>query len=82
MSQYFPQIIKITEDYLGPASERFIRRTVDFHLQKDPSSLTADDASKMAEWVRAALGLITQDKKTVDEAALRIKKVAENKLYA
>ena len=71
----YTRIIRILSDYLGPASERFLDRQIAFHLEKKPKNLTAQDYAKLTEWIRVSLGLITQDKRMVDEAVARIKKV-------
>ena len=74
---YYEDLINITKDYLGPAAKRFIDRQISFHLEKDPNNLNKEDIKKLAEWVRVALGLLTEDKKSILEAVSRIKKLAE-----
>jgi hypothetical protein len=65
---YYLQVLKITESYLGPAAERFIRRQAEFHLNKKPEDINKEDVKKMRESVRVALGLLVNDKVIVDEA--------------
>jgi hypothetical protein len=58
----FEQVTAITEDYLGPAAERFVSRQITFHLRKDP----------LVEWTKVTLGLITEDRQMVDDYAIKI----------
>ncbi len=68
----YEEVVDIVTDYLGPAAERYIKRQVDFHMEKSAEELTKEDVGQMAEWVRSSLGLLTQDKKMVDECADRL----------
>ena len=72
MSNYFVQIVAVIKDYLGPAAERFVRRQIQFHLEKDPNDLTQRDGQKLADSIATALTVITKDKKMVDESSVRI----------
>lgn len=65
---YYQEVVKITELYLGPAAERFINRQIEFHLAKPPEDITKADVVKLRDSVRVALGLLINDKQTVDEA--------------
>lgn len=68
----YEQTIEITQDYLGPAAERFITRQIVFHLQKDPKRLTKKDIPQLAEWVKVSIAVLTDDKKMVDDFTKRI----------
>ena len=70
------QVIGVTENYLGPASERFINRLIIFHLDKEPEQLNKQDLMKLAEWVKVSLGLLTNDKNLVDDCEQNILKLA------
>lgn len=74
--QLLGQVIGVTENYLGPASERFIHRLIRFHLDKEPEQLSKQDLAKLAEWVKVSLGLLTNDKKLVDDCEKNILKLA------
>jgi hypothetical protein len=62
----YQQLVDATNDYLGPASERFIQRQVQTHLNKRPEEVTKEDVTKLIEWVRIAIALLTEDGKMVD----------------
>jgi len=68
----YEQTLQITQDYLGPAAERFITRQITFHLQKDPEKLTKKDIPQLAEWVKVSIAILTDDKKMVDDFTKRI----------
>lgn len=77
-SNTYQQLVDITNDYLGPASERFIQRQVETHLNKKPEDVTKEDVQKLVEWVRIAIALLTEDGKMVDNYVESIKKIAQN----
>jgi hypothetical protein len=70
------QVIAITEEYLGPAAERFIERITTFHLNKSADELTARDVRKLTEWIKVSLGLLTSDKTLVDDCVRKLLKLA------
>jgi len=74
--QLLSQVIEITENYLGPAAERYINRLIVFHLKKEPEKLNKTDLLKLAEWIKVSLGLLTNDKKLVDNCEKAILKLA------
>jgi hypothetical protein len=65
--QLYREVIKVTEEYLGPAAERFIARQITFHLNKSPQDLSPDDLPKLIEWAKVTLGLLTEDRQVVDD---------------
>lgn len=73
---FYSQLITVSERYLGPAAERFIRRQIDFHLGKKPENLTASDVDKLADSVRIALGILTHDRTLISNAVQEIRAVA------
>lgn len=73
-------IVDITEDYLGPAAERFINRQVENHLHKHPKDLDTQDLPKLINWSRLALSVITEDSEMVDEFTQRLKEIPDSKL--
>lgn len=74
-TSYYTQIVTVTEHYLGPAAERFIRRQVEFHLDKEPESISQSDVQKLKANVGVALGLLVNDKTIVDQAVGEISKI-------
>jgi hypothetical protein len=68
----YQQLVSITEEYLGPAAKRFIDRQIEFHLEKPPVDVNQADISKLAEWGKVSLGLLTEDKKMVDDFETKI----------
>lgn len=76
--ELYRQVTEITEEYLGPAAERFIARQISFHLHKSPKDLTAEDLPKLVEWARVTLGLLTEDKRMIAEYTRKIERLAED----
>jgi hypothetical protein len=68
----YNQVVDITTDYLGPASQRFIDRQIENHLHKRPDQLTRADITTLISWSKIALALLTNNSKLVNEYARRI----------
>lgn len=76
-SKTYKSAVAIASDYLGPAAERFLRRQIEFHLNKSPDKLKKSDVPKLAEWVKVSIAILTEDHDMVDEFTKRIKKLAD-----
>jgi hypothetical protein len=74
-TKLYDQITAITEEYLGPAAERFITRQITFHLNKAPHELTLEDIPKLAEWAKITLGMLTEDRQVVDDYGKKMKQL-------
>jgi hypothetical protein len=74
--ELYKRVVSVTEDYLGPAAERFIQRLINFHLNKQPAELNRADIPKLTEWVKVSLGLLTDDKRLVDDCEKKLLKLA------
>jgi len=70
------QVLAISRDYLGPASERFIDRQVATHLKKSTEDITRADLVKLVDWIRLSFAMLTNDAAIVDEYTERLLKVA------
>jgi hypothetical protein len=77
--QLYMQVTKVTEEYLGPAAERFVARQISFHLNKSPETLSSEDLPKLIEWSKVTFGLLTDDRTLVDEYARRLTNLVEEK---
>jgi hypothetical protein len=74
-SNVYDEVIRITHIYLGPAAERFIARQMLNHLQKSPEELTKKDLSKLIDWIRIAVSLITDDSEIIEEYIAQLQKL-------
>ena len=68
----YNQLVEISRDYLGPATERFIERQVTTHLHKKPLEITVQDLIKLVDWIKLAFALLTNDSRLVDEYINRV----------
>ncbi len=73
----YKQVVKITQDYLGPAAERFVTRQIETHLQKQPEDLTKKDLVQLVDWLKIAIALLTEDGKMVDDFANSLLKLGK-----
>ncbi len=62
----YRQVVRVTQQYLGPAADRFISRQVQNHLHKQP------------EEMRVAISMVTEDSKLVEEYVSRLKALTVN----
>lgn len=57
----YDQAIHISEEYLGPAGERFMRRQISTHLGIKPESLKQNHLPQLVTWVGLAFALLTNN---------------------
>jgi hypothetical protein len=72
----YNDIVKITEDYLGPAAERFIDRQIQNHLEKEPAEFNKTDIPTLVDWVRVSFAFMTDDRQLIDELTQRLRALA------
>lgn len=77
--QLFDQVVEVSQDYLGPAAERFIDRQISAHLKKEPSQLQASDIDKLIDWIKLSFALLTKDTSLVDEYIKRLGLIARGR---
>jgi len=68
----YNSVVKVAEDYFGPAAPRYVDRLIDHHLQKPPTALTKKDLPEIATWTSLALAMITDDKSVIEEFSQRL----------
>lgn len=61
----YKQAVEVSEEYLGPAGERFIRRQISMHLGIEPEELHRNDLDKLINWAGLAFALITDNSREV-----------------
>lgn len=71
----YDKVIRVTHVYLGPTADRFIARQVEHHLHKTPEELTRADLSKLIDWIRVAMSLLTEDSEVIEEYAEQLRKL-------
>lgn len=73
-------MLAITEDYLGPAAQRFISRLVTNHLGKPADKINRDDIPQLVVWIRLAATVITDDELVVTDFIQRLEKLSSSQL--
>jgi hypothetical protein len=71
-TNFYERVVKVTYTYLGPAADRFVARQIVSHLGKKPEELTGNDLPELIDWIRLAMGFLTQDKQIVDDYINRL----------
>jgi hypothetical protein len=62
----YEKAVEVTEEYLGPAGERFLRRQIEEHLRIQPEDLEEKSLSKLINWSSVAFALLTNNQKEID----------------
>lgn len=78
-SDLYKKIVKISEEFLGPAGERFIRRQVETHLSIRPEDIKPQHLPELVEWTRLMFAVITDDSKIIDDFTNRLLGLANNR---
>lgn len=73
---FYDDVVQVTHVYLGPAADRFIARQVHNHLHKQPADLTQDDLGKLIDWIKVAVGMLTEDSELIEEYTSELKKLS------
>ncbi len=76
-SPLYDEVVKITQEYLGPAAERFISRQIQSHLNKKPENITKQDIPALTNWVKIAISLLTEDTAMVDSYTQSLLRLAK-----
>lgn len=74
----YPKVVEVSEEFLGPAGERFIRRQVETHLSIKPENITAQHLPQLVEWMRLMFAMLTNDTKVVDDFSNRLLDLAHS----
>ncbi|HSX05672.1 MAG TPA: hypothetical protein VLF69_04345 [Candidatus Saccharimonadales bacterium] len=77
MTDYYQQVVQVTEEFLGPAAERFVKRQIEFGLGKPPETIDRGDLPKLKETLGIALGLLVKDQEIVNQAMRKFDLIAE-----
>ncbi|HEX8227493.1 MAG TPA: hypothetical protein VF572_06520 [Candidatus Saccharimonadales bacterium] len=73
----YDKTVQVTEEFLGPAGERFIRRQITTHLNIPPEDLDTGNLSKLIEWSSIAFALMTNNAKDIDSFKQELKSLAK-----
>ena len=76
-SNFYEQVVHITYIYLGPAADRFVARQIVNHLDKKPEQLAKRDLPALIDWIRLAMGFLTQDTEMIDKYIARLQTLQE-----
>lgn len=63
----YEQAVDISEEYLGPAAERFMRRQISTHLGIKPEKLSNADLPQLIKWVSLAFAVLSNNADDLDD---------------
>ena len=61
----FNQVVEVTKDFMGPASEQFVARQMQTHLKKKPDQLDEEDLEELARWIKVSVAILTDDTEAI-----------------
>ena len=76
-STLYAKAVQVTEEYLGPAGERFLRRQIEEHLNIKPEDLQEKNLSKLINWSSIAFALLTSNEKDINAFTNDLKSLAQ-----
>ena len=74
---FHQQVVHVTHAYLGPAADRFVARQISNHLGKKPEQLARRDLPELIDWIRLAMGFLTQDRAMIDDYIQQLESLYE-----
>jgi uncharacterized protein YegL len=74
----YEDVVNITYDYLGPATDRFVTRQIKNHLHKRPEELRKKDLKELIEWISAAVNLLSDDNKLVSKYVSDLRRLVKS----
>lgn len=74
----YEEVVNITYDYLGPATDRFVTRQIKNHLHKRPEELRKKDLKDLIDWISLAVNLLSDDDRLVHQYIADLKNLATN----
>jgi hypothetical protein len=74
----YERVVQVTHIYLGPAADRFIDRQVQNHIHKEPKELSSKDLTKLIDWIRLAVSLLTEDGEIINEYTAQLERLASS----
>jgi hypothetical protein len=80
----YADLVNVTHKYFGPASDRFIKRQIHNHLNKDPDELVVEDLDMLIDWIKLAMALLVEDERLVNNFVSDLRKLItkeKNKVY-
>jgi hypothetical protein len=75
----YQQVIGVTENYFGPAADRFVDRQIHNHLKINPEQLREQDLLRLIKWITLAMALLVEDESLIKKYAAELKALTGKK---
>jgi hypothetical protein len=75
----FDQVVEVTYPYLGPATNRFVTRQIQHHLNKRPEQLRQKDLVHLIDWFTQAMAHLSEDTHLVKKYSDELNSIAAKK---
>lgn len=74
----YTKVVEVSEEFLGPAGERFIRRQVQTHFDIAPESLQRRHLPELVDWIKLTFTMVTSDATVVNDFATKLLNLANS----
>jgi hypothetical protein len=75
----YHKLVVISEDFLGPATERFLTVQIHNHLHKMPEDLKSADIPELVRWLKISLAFVSSDTEKIEEYIALVRKLKHKK---
>lgn len=62
----YDRIVELSQEYLGPAGERFMRRQISTHIGIEPEAIRKKHLPELVNWVGLTFAMLTNNRNEVD----------------
>jgi len=71
----YQELVAISEEFFGPATDRFLRGQIEHHLHKSPANLTREDIPNLIEWLRLSLTMLHNDQREITRYIVAVRQL-------
>jgi hypothetical protein len=72
----YKELCKVSVEYFGPATDRFLTAQIKHHLHKEPSELKRTDIPELVDWLALTLAHVTSDTEQIKQYIDRVRKLS------
>lgn len=73
----YQDVVRVTYEYFGPATDRFVTRQIRNHLDKDPEQLREKDLARLIDWIAIAMATLNEDQALITRYITELKNIAK-----
>jgi hypothetical protein len=63
----YNEVVSVTQEYFGPAADRYVVRQIRNHLNKNPQQLRKQDLMGLIDWMGLTMALLIDDETIINK---------------